>query len=375
MTCRFLSVLMVKAALLLAAVEPGVQQAATAQQPKASTAETPAQVVEKSVTVFPISVTPGENMGLDMQKRIAEVVGMLLERVGIEQVELAGTPFARPDTDDPAKVAAAFGRFAAEQAIGTEYALFGEFVGTPKTGVQAIWTILVDKHGKVILAQRDDKRTFSRTSNLPLDCPVSCSVFVAKKVQKFWGLEDPLRKDAPAGKLQTQWAAKTGLPSEDQRSEMKKRLQIMKQQLKTSKLTIYPVYMGANKRADKQAAAQLAGLLTEQHICRAGVSSANPRLQIKGSPNEQEVLWRAARGFREFLRENPPPTPYALYADYGMGSHRVHHVHFIVCDRAGDWVLVDYQNSHHPDFQEIDPKSTADCNHLVVKRLQAKLSD
>ena len=61
------------------------------------------------------------------------------------------------------------------------------------------------------------------------------------------------------------------------------------------------------------------------------------------------------------------------WADYGLrdatdGAQRAHHVHIILCNRAGDWVLVDFQNSHHADFQGIDPKTVDDCNQLVVLR-------
>jgi hypothetical protein len=33
------------------------------------------------------------------------------------------------------------------------------------------------------------------------------------------------------------------------------------------------------------------------------------------------------------------------------------------------------QNSHHPDFERIAPKSAADCSRLVVVRLKDSLSE
>jgi hypothetical protein len=50
-------------------------------------------------------------------------------------------------------------------------------------------------------------------------------------------------------------------------------------------------------------------------------------------------------------------------------------VHLIVCDQKGDWVIVDFQNSHHKDFQAINPKSIEDCQRLAVKRLASYLSN
>jgi len=47
----------------------------------------------------------------------------------------------------------------------------------------------------------------------------------------------------------------------------------------------------------------------------------------------------------------------------------------IVCDRSGDWVLIDMQNSHHPNFERIDPKSAPDCNRLLLVRLKQWLNE
>lgn len=48
-------------------------------------------------------------------------------------------------------------------------------------------------------------------------------------------------------------------------------------------------------------------------------------------------------------------------------------MHFVVCDRKGEWVIVDMQNSHHDDYQTIKPTSKEGCNKLLVKRLKGYL--
>ncbi|MFH1999683.1 MAG: hypothetical protein ABIK28_08385, partial [Planctomycetota bacterium] len=50
-------------------------------------------------------------------------------------------------------------------------------------------------------------------------------------------------------------------------------------------------------------------------------------------------------------------------------------VHFALCDRKGDWVIVDFQNNHHDDFNEVSPKSWKDCNALATIRLKGYLED
>ncbi len=87
--------------------------------------------------------------------------------------------------------------------------------------------------------------------------------------------------------------------------------------------------------------------------------------------NEQKILWDMAHAFREHVQAHPPEADYALFADYlMMGKDTVGSVHFAVCDRKGQLVIVDYQNDHHDDFKAIKPKSAEDCDRLVLKRLE-----
>ncbi len=87
------------------------------------------------------------------------------------------------------------------------------------------------------------------------------------------------------------------------------------------------------------------------------------------------MLWSLAREFRDYIRAHPPETEYALYAEYAFNPQHANQgfVHFIVCDRKGEWVIVDFQNSHHPDYQSIGITSRASCDKLLVKRLQRYL--
>ncbi|MHC4402994.1 MAG: hypothetical protein ACYTG0_25310 [Planctomycetota bacterium] len=328
--------------------------------------------LERSVTVYPIVITPSSpNFKGEFAGKVAEVVGMLLERAGLGDVELAKATFVPSDGETAAQIADRFGAAVREASIDADYAVFGQFVGTPKSGVQEIRTIVVDKDGKAVLVDRADKKALARSKIKP-DCPLTCCVFLVGRIQEHWGLNDPLRNNPPSGKLNQRWRQKTGLPSSDEVAEIKARLQTMKKSLKASRLAVYPVRTGAG--TDRPCAGELADMLADCGARATEVSELDLRLDVAGDSNEQKVLWDAARAFRQFLRKNPPATDYAVYADYGMWSAKgetgVGYVHFIVCDRKGDWVIVDYQNSHHRDFVEIDPKSKKDCNRLVLKRLK-----
>ena len=101
---------------------------------------------------------------------------------------------------------------------------------------------------------------------------------------------------------------------------------------------------------------------------------------MEGSPNELRVVWDTARALRKYLKGNPFNADYALYAEYLIGRKKgqpeqqvVGAVHFFVCNQEGEWVIVDFQNNHHADFQGIDPKSREDCDLLLLQRLKRHL--
>ena len=97
--------------------------------------------------------------------------------------------------------------------------------------------------------------------------------------------------------------------------------------------------------------------------------------KLPADPNELKTLWNLAREFRNFVRTHPPAADYALYADYVFNPQNAEQglVHFVVCDRKGEWVIVDMQNSHHPDYQSIGIISRDRCDQLLVKRLAGYL--
>jgi len=337
----------------------------------------PREVRTKSVTVYPIIITPSKNIAASIPGRIAEVVGMFLERANMEQVELGEATFSPHDSDNLSQIAAGFGQFVTKQPLKTEYALFGQFMGTPATGPQEIRTVVVDKTGAVVFADQADKQALSHSKIKP-DCPLECSLFLVDRLGKVWDLEDPMRAGAPEGKLAEVLKRRSGLPAEETVAAMNKRLAAAKATFAASTVTVYPIHLWTDW--DNSGAAQLAKLLNEQSIGRAQTTETEPQLTIAGDPNEQKILWDTARSFREFIQTHPPDTQFALLADYGLspssdGSHSANHVHLILCNRTGDWVMVDFQNSHQPDFRSIDPRTVDGANRLAVMRLKSRISE
>ena len=323
-----------------------------------------------SVTVFPVVITPSDKIPDSLPTRVAEVVGLFLERAGMAGVEVGTPTFMPPGAAGAPEVATAFANFVKEHPTKTECAIFAQLIGTPKTGPQEIRTVVV-REGKVLLASRADTTDFAHAKVKP-KCPMTCALFVANELRDFWQLDDPQRSNAPKGKMAALMDRRSGLPPQAELDAIKGRLAELQSKLQTSKVAVYSAPRRTGTHA--QTSARLAVLLNEQGICQAEVAATSPKLNVKGDPNEQKVLWDTARAFRRFLRSQSPAADYALLVDYGIGKSQVGYVHLILCDRNGDWVLVDFQNSHHADFQHVQPKGADDCNRLAVRRLQHRLA-
>jgi len=56
----------------------------------------------------------------------------------MKEIEIANAKFVPPQEADLAKAAEAFGRFVQSQKLSTEYALYGQFIGTPGKGADEI---------------------------------------------------------------------------------------------------------------------------------------------------------------------------------------------------------------------------------------------
>jgi hypothetical protein len=336
-----------------------------------------ATATAKSVTVFPIVLNSGKpipGVAASMSKTLAEVVGLMLERGGMKEIEIADRQFTPAETDDLAKLAEAFGQFVRSRNLKTAYALYGQFLGTPGKGVDEIRLVVVDRQGKVVLSERRDRQQLAQVGE-KVD-PMAASCLLVCRLQGLWGLADPNRTGAPEGKMARFLAAQSGLPPQSEQEAMQSRLAGLKKTVNTSTVAVFPVCVSG--KSDGPLAVRLAEMLTKEGLGRAEPISTDIKLDIKPSVNQLKICWDIARGFQNFLRKNPPAADYALLADYGIGrtpdgKTAVGGVELIVCDRRGDWVLVALRNSHQADFRQIDPQSPDDCNRLVVEMLSNEL--
>lgn len=309
----------------------------------------------------------GVNLAGKPVKQVAEVVGMFLERAGMKNLEVGEVEFPLADNTDLAQTAQALAEFVRANPIKTDYALFADFLGTPSTGVAEVRGVVVNKQGQLVWQDRrtPDDADFKRIK--PRE-PMDCCVLLIDRLRPVLKLDDPMRDDAPQGKLAQRWQQKTGVPDEAERDAMKEREAAFKKAAATATLLIYPAHAG--DEWSPESATHLAQMINAAKLAKAAAAEKGPQLDVKGDMNEQKVLWGMARAFREQVQKQPPDADYVLYPDYLMGKNVVGGVHFAICDRKGQLVIVDFQNSHWEDFKSINPKSREDCDRLVVKRLE-----
>lgn len=315
---------------------------------------------EASLTVLPVGLAGNPS------PQVGEVFGMLLERAGMTNLEIGGAEFRAPAKADLAQTASSLSEFVRANPIKTDYALFADFLGSPGK-VAEVRGVIVNKQGEIAWQDRQtvDDADFKRIH--PRE-PMECILLLVERLRPVLNLGDPNRENAPQGKLAQRWEQETGVANEAEIKAMNERQQALKKAASKSTLLVYPARAGGKPNPDS--AVRLAKMFNDAGLVNATAASGGPQLDIKGNMNEQKMLWDMARAFREHVQSHAPEADYVLFADYLMGKDSVGGVHFALCDRKGDLVIVDYQNDHHPEFNAIKPKSVEDCDRLVLKRLE-----
>lgn len=350
------------AALLVAAAAPAVAQSAdTAQRLAALKSAGP----KTTLLIYPVKVT-GKPSAL-----VADVLGGLLEHYGMPNVDMTETAFAPAADAKWEDAPAAFAAFLKQNPPPAAYALYAEYLGEPKTGPTEVRWILTTAAGELIISDRQTPTDadFKQTAAKDPD-PMGCSVLVGERLFKLADWKKSSSEGDSQGRFARKWAAKSGLPSDADRAAMTKRLEKCKAAFKTSRVAVYATMLGDKPDADS--AARLAPLVNKQFGCQAAAAAQPAPVKIAPTSNELKRLWDLARAFRDHLRANPPTGDYAMIAEYLIAPDGggVHSVHTVVCDKAGEWVVVDLQNNQQDDFQRVAPKTVADCETLTIERIK-----
>jgi hypothetical protein len=323
-----------------------------------------ARGAEASLTIFPV-VFPGE-----ARKDAAEALALLLEKAGMRNLDAADAEFRPPEEAVFDEAPALFGEFIRAHPIDTDWALYAEFVGDSRPPrVDEIRAVVVDRQGACVWVdqQTPEDADFKR---LKPSCPLTCCILVSERLRGQLGLTEADRDDSDEGPWAKRWAHKSGHPDKSELAAIERRVEVMKSAGPSVSVLLYPVQISG--KADQVSATHLTRLLNDGALCQAVAAESGPTFKLSPGPNEQRRLWDLARAARKHVRANQPRADYALFAEYLISRRdetKVGAVHFVICDRAGEWVIVDFQNDHHGDFQSVDPRSREDCGVLLAKRL------
>lgn len=322
--------------------------------------------VKAELTLYPVQVRgrPDTN--------VAQVLGLVLESYGMTAHDVADAAFA-PATDATWEArGTAFGDFVRERKA-KGYALYAEYLGEPHQGPTEVRWVIVDAAGQVVISDRQtpEDADFKRTAARDPD-PMGCSVLVGERLFGQLGWKKGARPEN--GRFAQRWAEKSGTPNKAERAAIKQRAEKLQKELAQIKLGIFPTR--CDKTTDSASAGRIAQQAAVELKCQAIALEQAVAIEIAPTSNEQKRLWDLARGLREYVRAHPPETDYVLLADYLVdpaGARPAGSVHFVLCDKAGEWVVVDFQNNQHADFQQVDPRSVEDCDRLAVLRLKHAL--
>ncbi len=323
---------------------------------------------EASLTILPV------RLGGKPWDRVTEVVGFLLEQQGLQNIELGKTAFTPGDKTSMEDVAVSLGEFIKANPVTTDYALYAEYNGDHQAGLNELRAVVVDQTGAVVWMDRQTPRDEAFKKMEGRD-PMTMSVLLVQRLSPQLGLDEQTAKAAKPGRMAVIMDQRSGLPPANERAALPERQQAMKRALPGATLLVYPARIVGNETS-APGATNVVRLLNQAGLCKA--LPAGQAIRLKASqvdPNELKALWDLAREFRDFVRTNPPAADYALYADYAFNPQNAEQgfVHFVVCDRKGEWVIVDMQNSHHPDYRSVGIISRDHCDQLLVKRLKSYL--
>jgi hypothetical protein len=331
--------------------------------------EQPAMMKKKgadtSLTILPVRLA-GQPFD-----RLTEVVGLLLEQKGLKNIEL-GTLVFNPDAGTSLEILAGMvSEFVKKNPVATDYALYTECNGNRQTGLNELRAIVVDKEGAVVWMYRQgpEDEAFKKLESPE---PMSLSILLVEQLGMRMGLNEETARAAKPGKMTRLMEERSGLPPQEERAPIEERQKELKRTLSGATLLVFPARVGGIA-AEATSVTNLVGLINEDGFFKASPAGQSAALKpLQADPNEMKMLWDFARESRDYARKSPQDADYVLYADYFFNPQNWPEgaVHFVLIDRKGEWVIVDMQNSHHPDYQKVKPVSQADCDKILVQRLK-----
>lgn len=312
---------------------------------------------------------------------VADALGLVLERRGMSDLQVAAVPFDAKELPWTA-IPAAFGahvraqaqqpaKSGKEESAKARYALYTEFLGDPQQGPKEVRFVVVDAAGEVVLVDRQTPvdPAFRRTAGRDPD-PLGCSALVGERLFELAGWKQ-VAGGVRDGAFAAKWQQKSGAPDKNERAAMSKRLAVLRDSIDGHSIAVFPPLWAS---ADEVDAERLARVVQSELECKAAMAVANGSLSVAPSSNQQQRLYGLAAAVKTAIGKQPIEADYALALDVGLAPNgKSGFVNVVVLTRAGELVLADFQNDQHPMFQERAPKTLVEAEQLAIARLRQLL--
>ncbi len=257
--------------------------------------------VDASLTILPV------RLGGRPFDRVSEVIGLLLEQKGLKTIELAKAAFNPEGLTTQQDIDEALDEFIRRNPVETDYALYAEYNGSPQTGLEELYAVLLDKTGNIVWTERRATRD-EALKKYGSPNPMTLSMFLAELVGSQFGLTEETAKAARPGKMARLMNERSGLPPQEEIAPLEERQKEFKKAISKGSLLVFPARV-IGRASDKERASELASMIQKAGICRASPADQSIAWkQPKPDPNEMKRLWDFAREVRDFSRKDPPDT-------------------------------------------------------------------
>jgi hypothetical protein len=318
-----------------------------------------------------LSILPAMIVGRPFD-RVTDVLGVMLEQRGLQHIEIGRVPFTAGVKTEMPVLAVALAAFLRTNSIATDYALYVELNGPTLDEVRAV---VMDKSGEMVWSDHQTTRDKAfQALGTPRD-PMILMAFLVDRLSPQLSLNDDTAKKR-SHKLEDALKASSGYaPTGETEERMPARLKTMKELRPKATLLVAGVRISGAVNVTNSA--DLAKRIGQAKFFESVVAARKPLLlEARLTDGDQmRYLWAIARELQAFVKKNPPPADYVLYADYIFDRQHWQQggVQFVVCDRQGEWVIAELTNSDQEDYQRVKPISAEGCDKLLVERLADRL--
>lgn len=146
---------------------------------------------------------------------------------------------------------------------------------------------------------------------------------------------------------------------------------IFLKKLGDTSITVFPAVIRSREiKYDADAAKSIGDFLTAEKLAEVTVTGSAVPIPGPWHGNQARMLRESADAVAAYLKENPVQTEYVLLAEYLFDRESAGGVHCYILDAEGTVAYAALLNSHHKMFTDVNPKTVADCNEILLSVLR-----